>query len=170
MEIKLDLKNLDKYTKRMKADLDKHYAKVGVLASENNREEDGMTNARLAAVHEFGSRDGRIPERSFFRLTYEKRRDAMAEFIANNEQAILKKVMAGKTKEIYSLLGALWQEYIAECFDTEGFGTWPDIADSTYFMKLERFDEMYPNSKKQFNPKILQDTGQLANSIVYEVV
>ena len=173
MEVKLDLKNLDKYTKRMKADLDKHYAKVGVLSAKNNRDDDddsGMTNAKLAAVHEFGSRDGRIPERSFLRLTAEKRGDEMSDFIANNEKAIIEKVMKGQTKDIYKQLGAKWVSYINECFETEGFGTWPDLADSTYWMKLEQFEESYPDSKKEFNPKILQDTGQLERSIMYEVV
>ena len=173
MEVKLDLKNLDKYTKRMKADLGKHYAKVGVLSAKNNRDNDddsGMTNAKLAAVHECGSLDGRIPERSFLRLTAEMRGDEMSDFISSNEKAIIEKVMKGKIKDVYNQLGAKWQEYIGECFETEGFGKWPEIADSTYWMKRERFDEMYPNSKKEFNPKILQDTGQLERSIMYEVV
>lgn len=173
MEVKLDLKKLDKLTKKIKDDLGKHYAKVGVLSAKNNRDNDddsGMTNAKLAAVHEFGSRDGRIPERSFLRLTAEMRGDEMSEFIASIEKAIIEKVMKGKTKDVYNQLGAKWQEYIGECFETEGFGTWPEIADSTYWMKRERFDEMYPNSKKEFNPKILQDTGQLERSIKYEVV
>jgi len=173
VEINLDLKKLDKLTKKIKDDLGKHYVKVGVLSAKNNRDNDddsGMTNAKLAAVHEFGSRDGRIPERSFLRLTAEKRGDEMSDFIANNEKAIIEKVMKGQTKDIYKQLGAKWVSYINECFETEGFGTWPDLADSTYWMKLEQFEESYPDSKKEFNPKILQDTGQLERSIMYEVV
>jgi len=168
----LDLKNLDKFTKQMKANIEKHYAKVGVLSAKNNRadSESGFGNAKLAAVHEYGSRDGRIPERSIFRLTADKRSEEMSAFIDSKQTQILKDVTRGKIKDVYKMLGAKWMSFLFECFETEGFGTWPEIADSTYWMKLERFEEMYPNSKKQFNPKILQDTGQLANSITYEVV
>ena len=183
MEVKLDLKNLDKYTKRMKADLDKHYAKVGVLSAKNNRDNDddsGMTNAKLAAVHEFGSRDGRIPERSFFRLTYEERGEDMSAFIESNELAILKKVMSGKTKDVYKQLGAKWVSFINECFETEGFGKWAPLSEATLEARLaktptglrynKKTDEMVQSRAQEFNPKILQDTGQLERSIMYEVV
>jgi hypothetical protein len=35
-------------------------------------EHDGLTNVRLGAIHEFGTDDGRIPERSHFRSTFDK--------------------------------------------------------------------------------------------------
>jgi hypothetical protein len=34
------------------------------------RTKDGLTNADLAAIHEFGTSDGHIPERSFMRSTF----------------------------------------------------------------------------------------------------
>src|SRR4051812_36975227 len=36
--------------------------------------EGGMTNAEIALVNEFGSQDGRVPERSFIRSTFDRNR------------------------------------------------------------------------------------------------
>lgn len=48
------------------------HAKVGVLDSTNARTDgSGITNAELALIHEFGSPDAGIPERSHFRSTFD---------------------------------------------------------------------------------------------------
>lgn len=49
-------------------------AVVGVqgVAGQEIREE-GMTNAYLASIHEFGTRDKRVPERSFMRSTFDEK-------------------------------------------------------------------------------------------------
>ena len=63
-----------KLRQTMKAASDAH-AKVGVLAGKGAEESrEGLTNAELAAVHEFGTKDGRVPERSFIRATVIARR------------------------------------------------------------------------------------------------
>jgi len=52
------------------------YASVGVqgakAAAVEHKEADDMTNVELATIHEFGSSDGVIPERSFIRSTFDK--------------------------------------------------------------------------------------------------
>lgn len=167
-DVMLDLKNFDKMTKKMQADLQKHYAKVGVLAAKNTRtgEDENLDNAGLAAVHEFGVISQNIPERSFFRLTQEKRGDDMRSFVAEQENNIFKRVAAGETIYVLKRLAAKWVAYINECFETEGFGTWPQLSESTLSNRLEKTPE---NKQKDFNPKILQDTGQLERSITFEV-
>lgn len=169
-DVVLNLKLFDKMTKKMQADLQKHYAKVGVLAAKNTRSEDdeegNIDNAYLAAIHEFGVVSQGIPERSFFRLTQEKRGDNMQTFIADQENNILKRVMAGQTVYVLSRLAAKWTAYIAECFETEGFGTWAPLSESTIEHRREKTPD---KSAADFNPKILQDTGQLERSITYEV-
>lgn len=169
MEIKFDLKNLDKYTTKMKDDIAKHYAKVGVLSSKAQRTGEGeFNNASLALVHELGSIDAGIPARPFFSLTQQKRGKQMAEFINANAESVFKQVMAGDTKIVLSKLGAKWVELIMECFETEGFGTWPPLSEST----IEDRRRRTPKSKRKggsFSPKMLQDTGELKKSITYEV-
>ena len=168
-EIIFSLKNFEKMTKQMQSDLQKHYAKVGVLAAKNARTEDddNVDNAYLAAIHEYGVVSQNLPARSFFRLTQEKRGEEMAAFIASNESGIMAQVMAGRTIDVLKKLGAKWVSYINECFETEGFGTWAPLSESTIEERRSRTPKA--KRKKGFNPKILQDTGQLERSITFEV-
>lgn len=59
----------------------RRYVKVGVLgtkADEKEGDEGGpLTVAEIAAVHEFGTEDGRIPERSFLRSTFDEHKDEL---------------------------------------------------------------------------------------------
>lgn len=167
-DVVLDLKNFDKMTKKMQADLQKHYAKVGVLAEKNARIDDNdyITNAGLAAVHEFGVVEQNIPSRSFFRLTQEKRGQDLMAFINDQADNIFKRVMAGQTKYVLGRIASLWSDYIHECFETEGFGTWAQLSETTIENRREKTPK---KSAGDFDPKILQDTGQLERSITFEV-
>jgi hypothetical protein len=45
---------------------------IGVQGNAATEENEGITNVRLGAIHEFGTDDGRIPERSHFRSTFDE--------------------------------------------------------------------------------------------------
>lgn len=47
---------------------------------------------------------------------------------------------------------------VLEVFETEGYGTWPQFADSTLDRKLF-------GPRKSSNPKLLQDTGVMVGSL-----
>ena len=47
-------------------------AQVGIQGVEAMANREGISNAELAAVHEYGTKDGRIPERSFLRSTFDE--------------------------------------------------------------------------------------------------
>lgn len=47
----------------------KPHVKLGVFQDSGSRE-DGLTNVQLAAIHEFGTSDGHVPERSFLRSAF----------------------------------------------------------------------------------------------------
>lgn len=65
----------------MKAEV---HAIVGVQGEKGKEiREEGMTNAYLASIHEFGTKDGRIPSRSFFRSTFDDK-------LASYQREILK--------------------------------------------------------------------------------
>ena len=51
--------------------------RVGVLSDAAHGDGETITLAELAAVHEFGTKDGRIPERSFLRSTFDDKREEM---------------------------------------------------------------------------------------------
>lgn len=77
--------------------------RVGVLSDEKVEGED-FTLAELAAVHEYGTEDGRIPARSFLRSTFDDQREQMVE----TGKKLINAVLGGKmtTDQALGLLGA----------------------------------------------------------------
>ncbi len=112
--------------------------------------EDGAPIAVIAAVQEFGSADGRIPERSFLRVPLRQN----AETFQAIWRAQVPKVVEGELSmhQVMSQLGAravaVSQEAISE-------GIAPENAEST--------------KKRKGSSKPLIDTGQLRQSITYIV-
>lgn len=155
--MQIDLKRLPSLAMAMAA---KHQGRIGILAEEQHKDSE-FTTAALAAVHEWGSLDGHIPERSFFRLTESKKSKEMAKFVKDNEEKILSAIMERRFLPILEKLAAKWEAYIHECFETEGWGTWEELEDSTLAARMRKGNDV--------DTKILQDTGQLERSIVSEV-
>lgn len=64
---------------RIKRDLAKYHrgvaASVGVQGTEASEDHDGITNAELAGIHEFGTKDGTIPERPHIRKAFDDNED-----------------------------------------------------------------------------------------------
>lgn len=112
--------------------------------------EDGAPIAVIAAVHEFGSADGTIPERSFLRVPLRQN----AEDFKSVWRAQISKVVEGELSmhQVMSQLGAravaVSQEAISE-------GIAPGNAESTV--------------KRKGSSKPLIDTGQLRQSITFIV-
>ena len=116
------------------------YVKVGVLGEHANRIDGKMNNADVGLIHEFGSKNA--PMRSFLRMPLG--------FYLNDK--IRSSDYDGKMSISDSLyrIGAIAQAICQESFLTEGFGTWR------------------PSQKSE--GRTLVDTGQLMNSIKFEVV
>jgi hypothetical protein len=128
------------------------YAKAGVLGTGKPRE-DGASNALIAAVHEFGSPSRNIPERSFIRSAF-----------AANRQTYLA-MLRDVVKSVYQLkgglepgLGRIGAKMAADIKRgiTAGPGIPPPLAPETVARKG--------------SDRALVDTGQLVNSITWEVV
>jgi phage gpG-like protein len=133
--------------------------KVGVLASKgagDTHNTDGgspMTLVEIAAVHEFGSRDGRIPERSFLRSTFLIRRvNALAAMQTKLAKAIVTDGM--DPSKALAILGAWGAAEVKNTFTEIDIP--PPLAESTIARKG--------------SSRPLVDTGLLKNSISYEVV
>lgn len=122
-------------------------ATVGIQGPEAAAERgSGLTNAGLAAIHEFGSPSRSIPERSFLRSTfdekvkgYEKELDRIAGAQIDGAQ------LSGEMR----LLG---EQYRADVIDKIRSGIPPPLADATV-------------ARKGGETTPLIDTGQLLNSI-----
>jgi hypothetical protein len=145
-------KKLRAIAKRIGED-DRTYVKVGVLGPRARAEHDGgISTVGLAIIHEFGTET--IPERSFIRSTYDAHR---AEYMA-----MLKKLVAAVVstkpkmteKEALGILGAkIASDMKAKI--TEGEGIPPPLSPETI--------------RRKGSSRPLVDTGQLLNSITWEV-
>lgn len=124
---------------------------VGIPAKSNKtHNDDGVTLAELAMVHEFGSPTNEIPERSFLRKPFFDKKAEISAF-AKNQIAL---ALVGRTtaKEALGLVGERARD-IAKMAITEGVE--PELKPKTI--------------KRKGSSKPLIDTGQLLNSIDYEV-
>ena len=132
--------------------------KVGVVGDKAADEEDGITIARLAGVHEYGAAIQQrwgvlmIPERSFIRSTVAAN---------NNYASIIPKLAAsvldGKRTEAQAL-GIFGAKVSADMKATIARGIKPDVADSTQ------------EAKGPAKTKPLINTGRLINAITWDVV
>lgn len=123
---------------------------VGVPAGAGEYEESGEKIATIAAVHEFGNSDGRIPERSFLRVPLRSNQADFAAVIAGN----LPKVISGELSmtQLMDQVGARAASASQEAISA---GIPPPNAPSTIAEKG--------------SSKPLIDTGRLRQSITWVV-
>lgn len=121
---------------------------VGVMgpdAAQPHSGPDGLTLAGVAAVHEFGSADGRTPERSFLRATF----DANRSRYAAQARRVAGRVLAGEAPG--PLLEALGLGIAGDVQERIAAGIEPALAPATVARKG--------------SSKPLIDTGRLRQSI-----
>lgn len=122
---------------------------VGVTAKSNARS-DELTNADLAMIHEFGSPVHNIPERSFLRKPLINN----AETVASLAKTAIGKFIAGEIS-LEAALGYVGEEAKGISKEAVTNGISPALKPATI--------------KRKKSSKPLIDTGQLLNSITYEV-
>lgn len=121
------------------------------------RDNEGVINgAVLAGVHEFGRQDGSIPERSFMRSTIDKMRSE----IEQTQNRMFYLFLRGKL-DARKALGLLGEKVKAAMQKSIEDGLEPELAESTKKRRRQG------DGSGIFKP--LLDTGQLRNSITYEV-
>lgn len=124
---------------------------VGVTRASAGRHQTGeINNAELAAVHEFGTKDGRIPERSFIRSSMADNRDTYVKSHADN----LRKVVRGEMPFDKSL-------------DLLGVRAAADVQQNIRNGDFESLAQATIDRKGSSKPLI--DTGNLRQSITHEV-
>lgn len=130
----------------------KPFVKVGYLKSAGiHKEAEGMTVAEVAIIHEFGSQDGKTPERSHLRSTHDEKRSEWRR--VTNRLGV--KIILGKV----SLDRAL--------------GIMGEMIKKDFKKKITSGD-FTPNAPstvaRKGSDKPLIDTAQMLNSIQYEKV
>lgn len=122
---------------------------VGVQGDADARDGEGIGNVRLASVHEFGA--GNVPERSFLRSTVREHREKYTAIL----DKVTRGVADGKIDMLQglALLGEKVASDVKRRIEADKLGV--PLADAT----IARKGSSVP----------LIDTGQLKNSITYEV-
>lgn len=127
-----------------------HQVKVGILRDSGKHDGSDLTVAHIAAIHEFGAPNANIPERSFMRATM----DEKSSEIAALAKKLMRGVVEGKSSETTALglLGAFIQSLFRAKINS---GLKPPLKPATI--------------SRKGSSKPLIDTGQLINSIDFEV-
>ena len=114
-EVKGDFSRLDKLISGLGK---KAYVDIGILGDTNQTEEGGITTAGIGAVHEFGTDDGSIPERSFIRMPLETGQEQIQKEVETKLQTLLEK---GDIEGIMKLIGIAGEKRIQEAFESGEF-------------------------------------------------
>jgi hypothetical protein len=143
--------------------------KVGVIegvGTGSQKREGGISNAELAAVHEFGTADGHIPERSFLRSTFALN---LAKYMLNL-RTLLTRVLEGKMT-VDAMFNVMGLKIVSDIKNriTTGDGIPPPNAPSTVARK---------RAKGAHNGALgatgvirpLVDTGRLLASITWAYI
>lgn len=121
---------------------------IGILAEEAPREDGKLTNVDIGTFHEFGTEH--VPQRSFIRGTVDAKRAEINKFVSDQ----LGRVIEGK-ETVDTSLAKVGEKVRAEIKGRIRAGIQPQLKPATI--------------KGKGSSKPLVDTGQLLNSITYEV-
>ena len=148
-----DFDILNKLVKELGKD---YFVDVGILGQE--RALNGMTLAGIGAVHEFGNRTRKIPERSFIRAPLRDHQEEISRTVQGNGQTRLE---AGDIKGIFKDIGIACEQQIQAAFDTSGDGKWAPLSEN---YRIRPSGKPVTSSSKQ-----LIDTGALRKAITSKV-
>jgi hypothetical protein len=127
-------------------------AAVGVQGTKASEDHDGITNAELGAIHEYGTQDGRIPARSWLGSTAAEQE---ANVVKELKEIATKKVYEGK--EPVADIAMMGENFRGKVLEKIKSNIPPALAESTI------------KQKKGETIALIKD-GQFWNSISSEVV
>lgn len=136
--------------------LERGYVVIGVIGNDKHKNDDEMTVLGIANIHEFGyiglDKNGNkvnIPERSFIRASFDGAVKDLDKFIPYVDMAVRGELSA---EALYHAIGNECVSYIQE-----------------YIRNLKEPPNAPSTIKQKGSSSPLIDTGQLLDSITYEV-
>lgn len=164
--ITFNMEGLETIQRELKKNL---AVRVGILGNKTNRSQTSrpisgspakrtgktsdMSNADIGLVHEKGSKSGNIPRRSFLEMPLAlKFNDA---FKAQS-QFFFQALSKGTIKQFLKKVGILGENVVQSAFESDGFGRWPKLKQSTI--------------RRKGSSAILIDSAQLRGSITSDVL
>ena len=142
--------------------------RVGIQGDGAVKTEGGMSLVDIATVHEFGSTDGRIPQRSFIRSTFDKNKKQYQKLV--NEMA--RQVLDGKV-DADSGLGLIGQKFVADVKKTIRDGIEPPLAQSTIAGRTKKIKALAGNANQSAATAAaehLENTGELPAGAVTPLI
>lgn len=148
--VKVSIKDIDRGFKKFKKSAkfvakEKPFVKAGILESSGQHSDSDLTVAAVATFHEFGTE--RTPPRSFFRKMQEEQRQNIRNFILNLQDSVIL-----RPDQALGLLGTFLVDLLKKQVDKTND---PPLHPRTI--------------SEKGSTKPLIDTGQMRNSIQYEV-
>lgn len=102
---------------------------VGVLAGRVDREGEELNNAEIGAVHELGSKNSNIPQRSFLRMPMQNK---LPDEIKKIRPAKFVRVILEQGVSVaLQNLGVIGEQVVDRAFESRGFGQWAPNSERT---------------------------------------
>jgi len=153
-EVTFEFKNLDKVIKAMSGTIP--YAKVGVLGDHSSRKEgEGLTNADIGAIHEFGAPGKKIKMRSWLRKP-------LMMYLQTRLYATIEKEDKIDLNKLVHKIAAIAKGIVVNGFTNNGYGMWATTKKMRGLLKK--------GVKPEHAGNILVDTQQLRDSVDFEVI
>ena len=154
--------NIDKLKEFAESLKTRPVIQVGVFSGKNTRDGD-LSNADLAAIHEFGDARHKLPARSMLR---EPLKDHAKEIMASMRGKARELISKGSMMQAWKLIGIAAERVVLEAFKTGGYGKWAPLKDSTILGKLtgslkKRAASFQKIKSGSIGMGILIDTNQL---------
>lgn len=152
-------KGYRKALRQLRAMSGKKVVVVGIRGEKGSAraEGDNLTLVEIAAVNEFGTYDGHIPERSFLRSTFDKNKSNYERLIVQAVEKVAKGIgHDGQPTDLDKELESLGVKAARDVVETINAGVPPPNAPST-------------SRRKRGSEGTLRNTGRLRHSIDSEV-
>jgi hypothetical protein len=149
---------------------------VGVFQAKTDRKGVGLTNATLAAIHEFGAPEHGLPARSVLKTPIKDHIKDIMGSVKGKADMILK---ATDVKKFWDLVGVAAYKVVDGAFRTGGYGKWAPDSYKTLLAKLNKGKFRKLSARKsaiaqiyagQVGMGILIDTSQLRRSYRSRVI
>ncbi|MCX5794953.1 MAG: hypothetical protein NTY77_05625 [Elusimicrobia bacterium] len=169
-----DLSQLDSLAASLNALRGRYRIRVGIFGDKNSRKKGALTNAEIGAVHEYGSVERKIPQRSFLKTPLIMKGE---EFIGREiREKHLKDLMYRDVVGFCKRLGKAAENVVDAAFQTGCWGFWPQLKYRTLLGKLrgslERRRQMAAEQIEEgaSHASILIQSAQLRRAIASKVV
>lgn len=176
-KVNANIEELNKLLRLMKNDYRMRVGIIGNKAAAQHDNKSDLTNAQIGAFHEFGT--SKMPQRSFLLMPLQEK---LSDEIPKMKKYIFKQFFDKKApKQFYMTLGSKALDIIEAAFNTNGFGEWKALSNSTTaawekakgikgWRNAKRISTVRKGLRLSLGRQILTNTGKMRRSIRFKVI